>query len=70
MYGAIFLRELVASGDISVKYLQSEEQRANILTRTIGTESSERHRDFRLGRIEIAPFESCVVVGPPVRNKR
>ena len=45
-----FLRELVASGDISVKYLQSGEQHADILTKAIGREKFEKHRDFLSGR--------------------
>ena len=45
-----FLRELAASGDISVQYLRTEDQLADILTKAIGRESFERHRDFLLGR--------------------
>ena len=45
-----FLRELAASGDISVQYLRTEDQHADILTKAIGRESFERHRDFLLGR--------------------
>ena len=45
-----FLRELAASGDISVQYLRTEVQQADILTKAIGRESFERHRDFMLGR--------------------
>ena len=45
-----FLREMAASGDISVQYLRSEDQHADILTKSIGRESFERHRDsFRAG---------------------
>ena len=43
-------REMAASGDISVQYLWSEDQHADILTKAIGRESFERHRDFLLGR--------------------
>ena len=45
-----FLRELIASGDISVKYLQSGEQHADILTKAIERENFEKHSDFLLGR--------------------
>ena len=45
-----FPRELVASGDISVNYLQSGEQHADILTKAIGREIFEKHCDFLLGR--------------------
>ena len=45
-----FLRELAASCDISVQYLQTEDQHGDILTKAIGRESFERHRDFLLGR--------------------
>ena len=45
-----FLRELAASGDISVQYLRTQHQHAGILTKAIGRESFERHRDFLLGR--------------------
>ena len=44
------LRELAASGDISVQYLRTEDQHADILTKAIGRESFEKHRDFLLGR--------------------
>lgn len=43
-----FLRELVGSGDISVEYLQSEDEQADILTNAIGRESFELHREFLL----------------------
>lgn len=46
-----FLREMVASGDISVKYLQSGEQHTDILTKATGRKSFERHRNFLLGRV-------------------
>ena len=42
-------REMAASGDISVQYLRSEDQHADILTISIGMENFERHRDFVLG---------------------
>ena len=41
-----FLKELAASGDISVHYLQTEDQHADILTKVIGRECFERHRYF------------------------
>ena len=44
-----FLREVAASGDISVQFLRPG-QHSDILTKAIGRESFERHRDFRLGR--------------------
>ena len=43
------LRELAASDDISVQYLRTEDQHADILTKAVGRESFERHRDFLLG---------------------
>ena len=45
-----FLRELAASGDISVQYLRLEDQHADILTKADDRESFERRRDFLLGR--------------------
>ena len=45
-----FLRELAAIGDISAQYLRTEDQHADILTKAIGRESFERHRDFLFGR--------------------
>lgn len=44
-----FLRELVGTGDLSVKYLRTDDQHADILTKAIGKESFEKHRDFLLG---------------------
>ena len=44
-----FLRK-AASGDISVQYLRSEYQHADIPTKASGKESFERHCDFPLGR--------------------
>ena len=44
-----FLRELVGTGDLSVKYLRTEDQHVDILMKAIGKESSEKHRDFLLG---------------------
>ena len=44
-----FLRDLGGKGDLSVKYLKTEEQHAHILTKAIGRESFEKHRDFLLG---------------------
>ena len=43
-----FLRELVGTGDLSVKYLRTEDQHADIVTKAIGKESFEKHRDFLL----------------------
>ena len=44
------LKELAASSDISVQYLQTEDQHADIPTKAVVRESFERHRDFLLGR--------------------
>ena len=45
-----FLREMAASGDISVQYLRSEDQHAVILTKTIGREFRKAPRfPFRQG---------------------
>ena len=44
-----FLRELVGTGDLSVKYLRAEDQHADILTKAIGKENFEKHRVFFLG---------------------
>ena len=43
-----FLRELVGKGDFSVKYLRTEDQHADILTKASGQESFEKHSDFSL----------------------
>ena len=43
-----FLRDLVRKGDLSVKYLKTEEEHADIITKAIGRESFEKHRDFVL----------------------
>ena len=43
-----FLRKLAASGDISVQYLRTEDQHADIQTKSVGKQSFERHRDFLL----------------------
>ena len=43
------LRELVGTGDLSVKHLRTQGQHADILTTAIGKESFEKHRDFILG---------------------
>ena len=45
-----FPRELAASGYISVQYLRTEDQHADILTEAYCRGSFERHRDFLLGR--------------------
>ena len=39
-----FLLELVGTGDLSVKYLRTEDQHADILTKAIGKESFEKHQ--------------------------
>ena len=44
-----FLRELVGKRDLSVKYLQTEDQHAGILTKAIGQESFNKHCDFLSG---------------------
>ena len=43
-----FLRVLVGTGDLSVSYLRTEDQHADILTKAIGKESFEKHLDFLL----------------------
>ena len=43
------LREFVGTGDLSAKYLRTEGQHADILTKAIGKESVDKHRDFLLG---------------------
>ena len=47
---------MAASGAISVQYLQSEHQHADILTKAICRASFERHRDFLLGRGLVSIF--------------
>ena len=49
-----FLRELVGKGGLSVKYLRTEGQRADILTKADARESFEKHRDFCSGYISSA----------------
>ena len=44
-----FLRELVGKGDLSGKYLPTEDQHADILTNAIGRESFDKQRDFLSG---------------------
>ena len=44
-----FLRELVGKEDLCVKYLRTEDQHADILTKAIARESFEKHRGFLLG---------------------
>ena len=44
-----FLRELVGTGDLSVKYLRTDDPHADILTKAIGKESFDKHRNFLLG---------------------
>ena len=44
-----FLRKRKASGDITVQYLLSQDQDADILMKLIGGEIFERHHDFLLG---------------------
>jgi len=44
-----FLREKVANGDISVEHIGTVEQHADILTKALGRDSFEAHRDFLLG---------------------
>ena len=38
-----FPRELVGKGDLSVKYLSTEDQHADVLTKAIGQDSFEKH---------------------------
>ena len=44
-----FLRESVGTGELSVKYFRTEDLHADILTKAIGKERFEKHRDFHLG---------------------
>ena len=44
-----FLRELVGKGDLCVKYLRTEDQHLDILTKAIARESFEKHRDMLMG---------------------
>ena len=44
-----FLRGLVGTADLSVKHLRTRGQHADILTKAIGKESVDKHRDFLLG---------------------
>ena len=44
-----FLRESVGTGGLSVKYPRTDDQHADILTKAIGKESFEKHRDFLFG---------------------
>ena len=44
-----FLRELVGTGDLPVKYLWTDDQHAENLTEAIGKKNFEKHRDFLLG---------------------
>ena len=44
-----FLHELAGTGDLSVKYLRTEDQHADILAKAIRKESFEKHHDFLLG---------------------
>ena len=43
-----FLRELGVKGDLSVKYLRTEDQHEDILKKAVARESREKHRDFLL----------------------
>ena len=44
-----FLPELVGNGDLSVKYLRTENHKADILTKAVARESFEKDCDFLLG---------------------
>ena len=59
------LREFVGTGDLSAKYLRTEGQHADILTKAIGKESFEEHRKFLLFRNTIICCSSlgfvCVI---------
>ena len=44
-----FLRKLVGTGDLSVTYLRTDDQHADILTKAIGKESFEKQRIFCWG---------------------
>lgn len=45
------LGEVAVSGNISVQYIQSEDQHADIPTRALGRNRLEKHRDFLLERV-------------------
>lgn len=44
-----FVRELSANGDITVKHVSTNKQCADILTKALGKEKFELHRDLLLG---------------------
>ena len=44
-----FLRELMGKGDLSVKYIRTEDRDTDIFTKAIGQENFEKHRDFLVG---------------------
>ena len=44
-----FLRELVGTEDWSVKYVRTEDQHEDILTKTIVKDSTAKHHDFLWG---------------------
>lgn len=44
-----FLHELVGKGDLPVKYLRTEDQHADVLTKAVPRERFEKHRGFMLG---------------------
>ena len=44
-----FVRELVGTRDLSAKYLRTEYQHADILTKAIDKENFEKHYDFLVG---------------------
>ena len=41
-----FLRELVGKGNLSVKYLRTEDQHVDIFTKAVARESFEKHHEF------------------------
>ena len=57
-----FLRELVGTGDLSVKYLRTDDQHADIFTKAIGKESFDMHRDFLLGIQQFVVCGWCLFV--------
>ena len=57
-----FLRELVGKGNVSVKYLRTENQHADILAKAVARESFGKHRDFLSGVSEFRHKMFLVVV--------
>ena len=56
-----FLIEMAASSDISVQYLRSEDQHADIRAKAIGRKSFERHLDFFWAGVRFQYFHRFLV---------